>query len=135
MLLTSALKTPETTMAFQQYVLEAASGASPYRYSALRLTFGNTINAIKQERQKIEEEQKAREEAARQEELMSRPVLECRMTLEARGWERYQRIGCGEMSIQDVTDACTCGRSLVCSKCHWAWGRGNVCENCDRKFR
>jgi len=56
MLLTSALKTQETTLAFQQYVLEVAGGASPHRYGALRLAFVNTIDGIKQKRQKIEEE-------------------------------------------------------------------------------
>jgi len=49
LLLTSTLKTPETTVAFKQHVQKAASGASPHCYGALRLAFGNTIDAIKQE--------------------------------------------------------------------------------------
>jgi len=141
LLLTSALKTPETTVAFQQYILEVASGASPHRYGALRLAFGNTIDAIKQERQKIEDERKAREEATRSEELMSRPTLECRTTgkmgrreIGRRG--RAQTIpGCGEVSIQGVVNKCTCGRSLVCSKCGQTWDGGNACWGCSQAFR
>ena len=130
-------------MTFQQYVLEAAGGASPYRCSALKLTFGNTIDAIKQERQKVEEERKAREEAEKQVAIeaerhkvyMARPMLECPMTLEDDDWDSYQRMGCGEVSIQDVRNGCHCGRSLVCSKCHQIWGGGEICVGCDQKFR
>ena len=76
-LLTSTLKTPETTAAFQQYVLEVvASGTSPHCYNALKLTFGNTIDAIKRERKGVADEQKALEaekraaiEVARREEV------------------------------------------------------------------
>jgi hypothetical protein len=57
-LLTSTLKTPETTAAFQECLQEVACGTSTHCYDALKLTFGNAINTIKQERQKIAGEQK-----------------------------------------------------------------------------
>jgi hypothetical protein len=42
-----------------------ASGVSPHCYDALKLTYGNTIDTIKQEHQKIADEQKAHGEAKR----------------------------------------------------------------------
>lgn len=124
-------------MAFQQRVLEAASGASPYCYGTLKLAFGNTIDAIKL--QKTEDERKAREEAAKHGKLMSRPMLVCRTTHGMRkkigGRVSYERPGCGEMSIRGVENACTCGRSLVCSKCGQTWDGGNVCVSCSQTFR
>lgn len=138
-------------MAFQRYVMEVASGASPHCSGALKLAFGNTVNVIKQEHQKIEDERRAREEAekqaaieaARREELMSRPVLECRTTWQsgqADYWDQYQRnqyqrTGCGEVLVQNVGNVCACGRALVCSKCSWTWSGGNVCESCGGTFR
>ena len=52
----------------QQYVQEAANGASPHFYDALRLTFGNVVGTLKEGRRKAEDEQKAREEAEKQSE-------------------------------------------------------------------
>ena len=133
LLLTSTLKTPEITAVVQQRILEMAGGASPHRCDALKLAFGNTIDAINQERKKIADERKAREEAekqaaieaARLRELASRPTLKCRR-------------GCEEVSIQDAGrgDRCSsCRRPLVCSECNETWNKGNVCVGCGRKFR
>jgi len=157
LLLTSTLKTPETTTAFQQSVLEVATGASPHCYDVLKLTFGNTIGAIKRERQKIADErkalqeiadekarqkiadekarQKANEEAkkqaeietARLEELMSRPMLKCSMTQWGGGM-------CGEVSIQDNRGN-ACPHNKSCSKCGRIWGGAEICGGCDREFR
>jgi hypothetical protein len=69
LLLTSTLKTPKTTEAFQRYVQDVASGASPHCYDALKLAFGNTVAGIKRERQKIvdKREEEAREQAKKRE--------------------------------------------------------------------
>lgn len=106
-------------MAFQQHVLEVAGGMSPHSYDALKMTFGNTIDAIKQESKKIADEEKARKE------LMSRPTLTCKSN-------------CGEVSFQDVNcgSRCPdCRRALVCSRCKRQWGGTNVCEGCGQVFR
>jgi predicted helicase len=72
-LLASTLKTPQTTIVFQQYIQGIANGTSPYCYDAVRSTFGHTVGAIKQ---KMEDERKARkkteEEAARKKEAAAR---------------------------------------------------------------
>ena len=130
LLLTSTLKSPETTAAFQQHVQEVASGTSPHCYDVLKLTFGNTIDAIKRERQKIADERKGREdaeeEAARREELMSRPMLKC-----TRG------LSCGMVSIQDPGHGirCSCTRLLACSACNRVWGGNDSCGGCNKAFR
>ena len=120
MLLTSTLKTPETTVAFQQHVSEVAGGTLPHCYGALQLTFGNTIDAIK--RKKNADEQKAREEAemraAIEAELISRPTQKCEQ-------------GCKEISIQYAHREGGCSRcsgSFECSKCHvgWRWSDSQV---------
>lgn len=124
-------------MVFQQHVLEVAGGASPHCYDALKLTFGNTIDAIKQERKKIAEEQKEAQkqaiieaekqaaiEAVRRESV-SRPMLKCEM-------------GCQEVLIQQANgmgQCGNCGRSFVCSKCCTRWGRTGVCVSCGEAFR
>ena len=52
-----------------------ASGAVPHCYDALKLAFGNTVDAIEQERQRIADERKAREAEKALE--MLRPILRC----------------------------------------------------------
>jgi hypothetical protein len=134
LLLTSTLKTLETTVALQRYVQEIACGASPHCYNALKLTFGNTINGIKQERRMIAEEKKVREEAekeaARREELMSRPMLKCtRVGISQEG-------SCGMVSIRDTRHGimCSCTRLLACSACNRVWGGTNTCGSCNKAF-
>ena len=130
-------------MAFQQHVLEVAGGASSHCYDALKLAFGNTIDAIKQERKKIADEQEARKEAEKRatieaekqaaieavkRELMQRPMLTCE-------WGCHGQ----EVSIQQansLSNCRNCGRSFVCSKCRTRWGRtGVVCGSCGEAFR
>jgi hypothetical protein len=122
------LKTPETTAAFQQHVQEVASGTSPHCYEVLKLTFGNTIDEINRERQKIADERKARENAEKEaaKEFMSRPMLKCTRVS-----------SCGMISIQDAIhkNRCSCKKKLVCSTCGQMWEGTNSCEGCSRTFR
>ena len=138
LLLTSTLKTPETTMEFQRHVLEAASGASPHCYDALKLAFGNTIDVIEQEqeRRRIEAEREAREKAKKQAAIeeerklaTSRPTLNC----------TTGRLGCvSGASFQDVTlwgQCSRCYNKLVCSGCGSGWTGSRACHSCNLSFR
>ena len=133
LLLASTLKTPKTTSVFQRHVQEVASGAAPHCRDALKLAFENTVDAIKQERQRIVDERKAREaeeareaERAREEE-MSRPMLKC-----GQSWCGY-----GEISINNVggSGCYNCGNYLVCSACNGSWRGGATCSSCGKIFR
>ena len=128
-------------MAFQQHVLEMANGTLSHRYDALKLTFGNVVDAIKQEHKRIVDEQKARNEAEEAEKrvaveaekraavavtkLMARPTLKC------------QRNSCREVSTKDVQhgNRCSCGYSFACSGCGRAWGGTDTCGGCNKEFR
>jgi len=125
LLLTSTLKTPNTISVFQRYVQEVASGAVPHCRDALKFAFGNTVDAIKEERQKIADERKAREaEKARE---MSRPMLKCNLS---------QLNGCMEVSVNSVVRSrCSCNGSLRCSACNRAWKTGSTCGGCGKVFR
>ena len=122
-----------------------ANGALPHCFDALRLTFGNVVDAIKQEHKRISDEQKACKEAEEAEkrvaievekraaaaatQLMARPTLKC---------QRNKRNNCREVSIQDTLygNGCSsCGNSLVCSKCNQGWEGSNTCGGCDEVFR
>ena len=132
-LLTSSLKTPKTTTMLQQYVQEAASGASPHCYDALRLTFGNVVGALKEGRRKAEDEQKAREEAGKQ----SAKLSEIRTTLKC----AFPRFGCNHPPTDDTKQKypggrCPmCGVRPVCSGCKQKWGGEDVCRGCGKTFK
>ena len=134
LLLTSTLKTLNTTSGFQRYVQEVANGAIPHCRDALKLAFGNTVDGIKKERQRIVDERKAREaeeareaERAREEE-MSRPMLKC---------SQSQWYMCGVVSINGmVGSGCSnCGGYLWCTACNQEWGGGPTCGGCGKIFR
>jgi hypothetical protein len=137
LLLTSVQGTPKTTSVFLQYVQEAASGATPHCYDALKLTFGNTVDAIKQERQKIADKRKAREaEIAREAQIareaeMSRPMLKCTLN----------NTRCSQVSIANLARSIRkcpswyCSGGLMCSACSWIWGGGENCHGCGKAFR
>jgi len=124
LLLTSTLKTPVTTAAVQQHVQEMASGPSPHCYDALRLAFGYTVDAIKQERQKITDERN---------EFASRPRLKCRN----RPSDRCNK----EISIDDQRGGSTgrycgnCSGVFECSTCGLVWRGNDVCRDCKKAFR
>ena len=131
LLLTSPLKTPKTTTMIQQYVQEAASGASPHCYEALRLTFGNVVGALKEGRRKAEDEQKAREEAEKQ----SAELSETRTTLKC--------VSCYNMPTDHTKQKYAGGRCPrygcnmrpVCSGCNQKWRGEDVCRGCGKTFK
>ena len=107
----------------QRYIQAAAGGVSPHCYDALRLAFGKTVNAIKDEGQRI-----AEVEAKRKAEFMSRPMLRC-----------HWHCGDGKLSIGKAIamGRCPdCDRPLVyCSACNRRWLGGDTCQGCDKPFR
>ncbi|KAF9779436.1 hypothetical protein BJ322DRAFT_1087472 [Thelephora terrestris] len=151
LLLTSTLKTPKTTSVFQEYVHEVAGGATPHCYDALKLAFGNTVDAIREERRKIADKRKACEaeiaceaQIAREAQIerearyaeitrearyaaMSRPTLKC-----------ARDTTCGEISIAKAVSGHWCsgyGAELACSACNQKWHAGKFCSGCGKAFR